>query len=63
VTAALLVAGSLSFAAFPSFATTPTLAVVPSPDATIGTPPAVTENDLAAVSAESAGDAWPDFRR
>ena len=52
VAAALLVAGSLSFAA------TPTLAVVPSPDATVGTPPAVTGNDLAAVSADSAGDAW-----
>ncbi len=59
VVAGLVVVGaSLPFVAHPSFAATPTLAVVPSPDATIGSPPAQTANDLLAVTSTTTGDAW-----
>ena len=59
VVAGLVVVGaSLPFVAHPSFAATPTLAVVPSPDATVGSPPAQTGNDLLAVTSTTTGDAW-----
>ena len=59
VVAGLVVVGaSLPFVAHPSFAATPTLAVVPSPDATVGSPSAQTANDLLAVTSTTTGDAW-----